>query len=116
MNSCTFYLYNSTCIIENKTSDSLQVNVFANIYCDSTNIIKNNIDTLYSGLDTDIIKPFNFYDSVIFIFSNDKVLKYYPTDTLNSQKSFFREEDWILEKPSRQTYVYKFTITEEDLE
>ena len=115
LNSCTFYLYNTTCKIENNSSHSVQIKVFANIYRDSVNIVNKGIDTLYSVLETEIIKPFDLYDSVFFAFSNDTIIKYYPSDTLKNKKSFFREEDWSVEKKRRQTIIYRFTITDDDL-
>ena len=113
-------VYNTFYFVENNSNSDLTIylyNPFIETINDTINTYSGNIDTIYRYKDVVLISNLYIYcDSVIFTFSNNKILKYYPSDTLKNEKSFFREEDWSIEQLENRVYNYRFTITEEDLE
>ena len=105
-----------TFLIKNKSNQNISVFIFDKpLHNDTIYLKSNKLDTLYSGLGLYMPTPeWELNDSIIITSQTKEEIKYYPSDTLKEGKSFFKEEYWTIENPSKRVYIYTFEINDDD--
>ena len=109
-------LYEVTYSFFNNTNFDISIILYDKGFSpDTFNLSTFNYDTLSNSVTLSIPeKIYKEFDSAIIVSTINKVIKYYPSDTLKEGKSFFKEKYWTIENPSKRVYIYTFEINDDD--
>jgi len=114
LNSCSFN-YDTSYYFENKTIDTIDIE-FHNKKNDIITIkVSPNSNYLFlrvAGILSGPSKMSLNYNDSIFIFKNDKTIKYYRDNDLENQ--IYNMDNWPLTKAINNVYEYTYTFNEAD--